>query len=79
MPANFGQVKKVALTRDQTSFNGKNLNLFVISSDSNNYLSPVNTIVKQNLKTWINRYKMIGDTIDILDANIMNLQIKFSV
>jgi hypothetical protein len=79
MPANFGQIKKANLTRDQTSFNGKNLNLFIISTDSLGSLTTTNTIVKQNLRTWINRYKMIGDTIDILDAKIINLQIKFSV
>ena len=79
MPANFGQIKKASLTRDQTSFNGKNLNLFVISTDTVGFLTSTNSIIKQNLKTWINRYKMIGDTIDILDAKIINLQIKFSV
>ncbi len=33
----------------------------------------------QNLKTWINQYKMLGDTIDILDARVINLEIKFTV
>ena len=79
MPANFGQIKKADLTRDETSFNGKNLNLFVISTDTSGFLVPTNQIIKENLKTWINGYKMIGDTIDILDARIINLQIKFSV
>jgi hypothetical protein len=79
MPANFGQIKKATILRDQTSFNGKNLNLFVISTDSLGSLITTNNIVKQNLRTWVNRYKMIGDTIDILDAKIINLQIKFSV
>jgi hypothetical protein len=79
MPANFGQIKKASLTRDQTSFNGKNLNLFVISTDTVGFLTSTNSIIKQNLKTWISQYKMIGDTIDILDAKIVNLQIKFSV
>ena len=79
MPANFGQIKKAGLTRDQTSFNGKNLNLYVISVDSLGMLATANTIVKQNLRTWINKYKMVGDTIDILDAKIINLEINFSV
>lgn len=79
MPANFGQIKKADLTRDETSFNGKNLNLYVLSTDTVGFLTTTNSIVKQNLKTWINRYKMIGDTIDILDARVINLQIKFSV
>jgi len=79
MPANFGQIKKAMITRDQTSFNGKNLNLYVISIDPGEKLTQTNIIIKQNLRNWINQYKMLGDTIDILDANIINLQIDFSV
>ena len=79
MPANFGQIKKAMITRDQTSFNGKNLNLYVISTDALGSLVETNNIIKQNLRNWINQYKMIGDTIDILDARIINLQIDFSL
>jgi len=79
MPAKFGTVKRAALFRDETSFNGKNLNLFTISNNSLGQLIQTNDIVKQNLRTWINQYKMIGDTIDMLDARIINLQIEFSV
>ena len=67
------------ITRDQTSFNGKNLNLYVISTDALGSLVETNNIIKQNLRNWINQYKMIGDTIDILDARIINLQIDFSL
>ena len=79
MPAKFGTVKRATLFRDETSFNGKNLNLYILSTDSLGLLSTTNNIVKQNLKTWIDQYKMIGDTLDILDARIINLQIDFSV
>lgn len=78
MPSNFGQIKKAALVRDETSFNGKNLNLYVISVDGIDLFTSTNTIIKQNLRTWINKYKMIGDTIDILDAHVINLQIDFT-
>lgn len=79
MPSNFGQVKRANIIRDQTSFNGKNLNLFVLSLDNANSFIATNDIVKQNLRNWINQYKMIGDTVDILDGRIVNLQIDFEV
>jgi hypothetical protein len=79
MPSNFGTVKRVSMSRDETSFNGKNLNLSVLSVDNVGKYIPTNKIIKQNLRTWINKYKMMGDTIDILDAKIINLQIKFSI
>lgn len=79
MPAKFGTIKRATLLKDETSFNGKNLNLYVISSDSLGSLIPTDNIIKQNLRNWINQYKMIGDTIDILDAHVINLQIEFTV
>ena len=79
MPSNFGQVKKAKVERDTDSFNGKNLNLYVISTDAAGILTQTNSTIKQNLKTWISKYKMIGDTIDILDASIQNLKIQFTV
>jgi hypothetical protein len=79
MPSNFGQVKKATIIRDTDSFNGKNLNLFVISTDSLNLFVPTNETIKQNLKTWISKYKMLGDTIDILNASVQNIQIFFTV
>ena len=79
MPSNFGQVKRANIIRDQTSFNGKNLNLYVLSVDGDNRFIQTDNIVKQNLRNWINQYKMIGDTVDILDGRIINLQIDFEV
>jgi hypothetical protein len=78
MPANFGQVKKATISRDTDSFNGKNLNLYVKSINANGAFIDTNTTIKQNLVAWINKYKMLGDTIDILDAKVMNLEIFFT-
>ncbi len=79
MPSNFGQVKKATIERDVDSFNGKNLNLYVISTNSLGLLQQTNTTIKQNLKTWVSKYKMLGDTLDILDARIQNIKIFFTV
>ena len=38
-----------------------------------------NSTIKNNLKTWLNHYRMINDTIDILDPFIINLGIDFVV
>ena len=36
-----------------------------------------NDSIKENLKTWVTDNKMISDTIDILDAKVVNLEISF--
>lgn len=77
MPANFGAIKKVNVSQDSDSFNQRNINMYVLSEDNENKLISANTTIKNNLKTWITQYKMINDTIDILDGNIINLGISF--
>tara|TARA_A100001515_G_scaffold4123_2_gene4132 strand:- start:24 stop:1823 length:1800 start_codon:yes stop_codon:yes gene_type:complete len=78
MPGKFGKVKRCTVLQDTDSLK-RNLNLFVISTDENNRLIQTNRTVKDNLRFWINDYKMISDTIDILDAKIINIGINFMV
>ena len=78
MPPKFGAILRCNILRDHNSLK-RNLNLHVISEDSNGDLVRTNDSVKSNLKVWIGKNKMINDTIDILDARILNLEIEFSV
>lgn len=78
MPAEFGAVKRVNVIRDPDSFK-RNLNLYVVSEDENQTLTRTSLTIKENLKTWLNKNRMINDTIDILDAKIVNLGVNFAV
>ena len=78
MPEKFGSVKRCRIIRDPDSLR-RNLNLYVISEDSSGKLATTNTTIKENIKIWLNRNKMISDTIDILDARIVNIGIEFEV
>lgn len=78
MPPKFGAIKRVNITQDKDSFK-RNLNMYVVSEDQNGFLTQTNNTTKQNLKNWILNYKMINDTIDILDAKIVNIGIEFEI
>jgi hypothetical protein len=78
MPPQFGAVKRVRALQDKDSFK-KNLNLYLISEDEFGNFVETNSTIKNNLKTWITRHKMITDTVDILDIRIINLSINFTV
>lgn len=78
MPAKFGAIKRAKVVKDQTSFK-KNLNLYVISEDSQGYLSTASITLKNNLKTWLEKNKMISDTIDIIDGKVVNFGVDFTV
>ncbi len=78
MPAQFGAIKRCCVKRDDDAFN-RNLNLYVISENQDNHLVSTNMTIKNNLKTWLNHYRMINDTVDILDAYIINLGIEYDI
>ena len=77
MPPKFGALKRVTVMRDHDSLK-RNLNMYVISEDGATKLTPTNDTIKNNLKTWMLKNKMINDTIDILPAKIINVGIEWS-
>ena len=78
MPAKFGSIKRCSAQRDPDS-QKRNLNMYVLSEDSFGKLIKTNSTIKKNLKKWLNEYRMINDTIDILDPHILNFGINFSI
>jgi len=76
MPAKFGRIKRAKILRDHDSFK-RNLNLYILSEDSHENFIISNPLLKNNLKIWLNNYRMINDTIDILDPKIINIKINF--
>ena len=78
MPSKFGSVRRCSVQKDPDS-QKRNLNLYVVSVDPNGFLVETNSTIKSNLKTWINHYRMINDTVDILDAFIVNFGVEYVV
>ena len=78
MPPKFGAVKRCNVVQDKDSLK-RNINMYVISESSAGRLVTTATTIKNNLKTWINRNKMINDTVDILDAKVLNIGIDFEI
>jgi len=78
MSPHFGSIKRCNIILDSDSFK-RNLNMYTICENSAGKLVAPNNSIKQNLKTWISRYKMINDSIDILDARVLNLGVEFTI
>ena len=77
MPAKFGSIKRCSVQRDPDSMK-RNLNMYVISEDQFGKLTTTNSTIKNNLRTWLNHYRMINDTVDILNPFVINIAIEFS-
>lgn len=88
MPSKFGAVAKAYVMQDQaintdytniTNPNPLAINLYTLGFDYNNTLTQLNPAVKENLKTYINSYRILTDAVNIRDAYIINIGIAFDV
>lgn len=77
MPSNFGRVFRASVTNNPN--NPLASRLFVISRLPDGRLIPSTDTLKINLKRYLNSYRMISDAIDILDAEVINLEIYFKI
>jgi|TARA_R110001606_G_scaffold398904_1_gene579492 hypothetical protein len=80
MPSKFGTISK-ALTQRPNAGGDANttLNIFVLSIDVNNHLTTASTTLKNNLKSYLNQYRMIGDNLSIRDAFVINIGVDFEI
>jgi hypothetical protein len=74
----LGSIKRASVINDPSSSN-RRLSLYVISEDNNGNLQTSNDTLKQNVKTWLNRNKMLNDSIDIYDPYIINVGFTFYI
>ena len=84
MPPKYGVVSKAFI--EQTKLNTllpgeipSTLTLYTLSANSNNNLTLASTALKQNLQTYLAQYRVIGDSIVIKDAFIINIGVDFEI
>ena len=59
--------------------NPKLVNVYVLGFDENKALRTLNAQVKQNLRRYLSQFKMLTDEIQILDAFVVNIGVKFKI
>jgi hypothetical protein len=87
MPSKFGSISKAYITKSKdlvtqngiVTTNDLALDLYVLGYDINKNLTSLNTIVKSNLATYLDQYRIITDAINIKNAYIVNIGIEFSI
>jgi hypothetical protein len=55
------------------------INLYVLSYDSNKNLTQINPALYNNIRKYLNRYKMLTDGINIIDGYIINIGVDIKV
>ena len=88
MPPRFGSIAKAYVIQDQqiNPDNGQEMianplaiNLYTLGYDANGSLTGLNTAIKENLKTYINTYRILTDAVNIKTAYVINIGVKFEI
>ena len=79
MPSSFGIISKALTQKPKADSVDTTLDLYVLSYDINKNLTLASSALKNNLKTYTNQYRMVGDSIGIKDAFIINIAVDFEI
>ena len=80
MPAKYGVISKAYTAKPEARTNSSaTLCVYILSSNINGNLTTASTALKNNLKTYLNQYRMIGDSIDIKNAYIINIAVDYEI
>ena len=83
MPSDFGSVSKAYIEQPKLTDNQvstiETLNLYVLTQNSQGQLDYPTSVLKNNLRTYLSQYRMIGDNIEIRDAFIINIGVNFEI
>ena len=90
LPSKFGSVAKAYIVQDQLSStksttdnivdsNPLSLSLYVLAYDNNKKLTTASNTLRNNLKTYLSQYRLLTDAINIKDAFVVNIGVKYDI
>jgi hypothetical protein len=86
LPQRYGNIAKVHLVQDEqlnidntTVSNPLALDMYSLGFDSNKKLTQLSRTVKENLKTYLSQFRLVTDAVNIKDAYVINIGVKFSI
>lgn len=89
MPSKFGSVAKAyivpddqILQQDQVEKRIPNplaMNMYVLGFNADKQLVTLNQAIKENLKTYLDHYRILTDAVNIKDAFIINIGVNFEI
>lgn len=83
MPSDYGAISKAYIEQPKLTDNQistiETLSLYILSYNAFGQLDYATRALKDNLRTYLSQYRMIGDSIEIRDAFIINIGIDFEI
>lgn len=86
LPTRFGSIAKAYVTKENIAnassmldINPLALSVYTLAFDNEQKLITPNITLKTNLKTYLSQYMLLTDAVDIKDAFVINIGVKFDV
>ena len=90
LPQKFGNIAKVFIVQDEqneTNTEGETniipnplaMNMYLLGYDDSRKLTSINDAVKQNLKMYLSQYRILTDAINLKNAYVVNIGVKFAI
>lgn len=90
MPSKFGSVAKVHVLQDQLTStksttdniidsNPLSLSMYVLAYNNDRKLVTASANMKENLKQYLSQYRMLTDAVNIKDAFVVNIGVKYDI
>jgi len=84
LPSKYGTISKgyiepTKFINTETNYSPSVLDLYILSQDQNNHLTTSSETLKQNLITYLYKYKISNDSVNIKDAYIINIGLDFDI
>ena len=55
------------------------INLYLLCYDTNQRLISTNEAIRQNLRNYLNQYRMLTDSVNLMDGYIINIGVEFTI
>ena len=90
LPQKYGNIAKAYIVQDEqneTNVDGETniipnplaMNMYLLGYDANKKLTSINDAVKQNLKLYLSQYRILTDAINLKNAYVINVGVKFAI
>lgn len=77
LPSEFGRVYRASIS--DNPINPNSSLVYILSRDQDGNLGVSPDSLKQNISTYLNELRLVGDAVDILDGKIINFAVKYSI
>ena len=77
MPSNFGRIHKAAVLNNE--YTNLSKDLYVLCKDVEGFYVNASESLKKNIRSYLNEFRLIGDSYNIIDTPIYNIGINVAV